>query len=65
MPTQTARYTPLGHCFWATTASTAKSLTSTATSGSNLTSIVSNFQQISKVNITADTAIWAGERSTT
>ncbi len=33
MPTQIARYTPLGHAYFATTSSTAKSLTTGATSG--------------------------------
>lgn len=54
MPTQTARYTALGHAYFATTSSTAKSLASVATSGTNSAAMRN---QSVKVYVTSDAAL--------
>ncbi len=54
MPTQIARYTPLGHAWFATTASTARSLTTGATSGTASTAVA---QKAVKAYLTSETAL--------
>ncbi len=54
MPTQIARYTPLGHAYFATTASTARSLTTGAASG---TASVAIAQKAVKAYLTSETAL--------
>ena len=51
MPTQLAKCTPLGHAFWSTNASTAKSFATATTSGTAST------VGVLKVYVSADTAI--------
>ncbi len=54
MPTQIARYTPLGHAYWATTSSAAKSLTTAATSGTASSAVA---QKAYKVYVTSEAAL--------
>ncbi len=54
MPTQIARYTPLGHAFFAATSSTARSLTTGAASG---TASVTIAQKAVKAYVTGEAAL--------